>query len=119
MLPAMLGGGGRSKAGQYADELLDRLGVGLRKDHRPAEMSGGEQQRVAIARALANQPILLLADEPTGNLDQENAELVFSTLLAVVRNTGLAALIATHNLDLASRVDRHVTLDNGILTEQR
>lgn len=119
MLPAMLGGGGRSKAGQYADELLDRLGVGPRKDHRPAEMSGGEQQRVAIARALANQPILLLADEPTGNLDQENAELVFSTLLAVVRNTGLAALIATHNLDLASRVDRHVTLDNGILTEQR
>ncbi len=119
MLPQMLGGGGRSKARHYADELLDRLGVGPRKNHRPAQMSGGEQQRVAIARALANRPILLLADEPTGNLDQENAQSVFDALLSAVRDTGLAALVATHNLDLAARMDCHIALDNGILTEQR
>ena len=82
-------------------------------------MSGGEQQRVAIARALANRPVLLLADEPTGNLDQENAKIVFDALMAVVRDNGLAVLIATHNLDLAALTDRHVALDNGILTEQR
>ena len=118
MLPQMLGGS-RSKARQYADELLDRLGVGSRKEHRPPQMSGGEQQRVAIARALANKPILLLADEPTGNLDQDNAESVLEALLAVVRDSQLSAIIATHNLDLASRMDRHVALGNGVLIEQR
>ena len=118
MLPHMLRGS-RSKARQYADELLERLGVGSRKEHRPPQMSGGEQQRVAIARALVNKPILLLADEPTGNLDQENAESVFEALLEIVRDTQLSALIATHNLNLASRMDRHVALDNGILSEQR
>jgi lipoprotein-releasing system ATP-binding protein len=119
MLPQMLGGGGKSKARAHADELLQRLGVAARRDHRPAQMSGGEQQRVAIARALANRPILLLADEPTGNLDQENADSVFDALLAAVRETGLAALIATHNLELAARMDRHIALDGGDLKEMK
>ena len=95
---------------QMIRELLDFLGLSGRLDHRPAEMSGGEQQRVAIARAVANAPRLLLADEPTGNLDPETAGHVFQTLLALVRATGLGALIATHNLDLAARMDRRVTL---------
>ena len=119
MLPQMIGGASKRRARQYADDLLACLDLLQRKNHRPAQMSGGEQQRVAIARALANRPVLLLADEPTGNLDQENAKIVFDALMAVVRNNGLAALIATHNLDLAARTDRHVALDNGILTEQR
>ncbi len=119
MLPQMIGGASKRRARQHADDLLARLDISQRKNHRPAQMSGGEQQRVAIARALANQPILLLADEPTGNLDQENAKSVFDALMAVVRDTGLTALIATHNLDLAARMDRHVALDDGILTEQR
>ena len=119
MLPQMIGGASKRRARQYADDLLARLDLLQRKNHRPAQMSGGEQQRVAIARALANRPLLLLADEPTGNLDQENAKIVFDALMAVVRDTGLAALIATHNLDLAARTDRHAALDNGILTEQR
>ncbi len=119
MLPQMIGGASKRRARQYADDLLARLDLLQRKNHRPAQMSGGEQQRVAIARALANRPVLLLADEPTGNLDQENAKIVFDALMAVVRDTGLAALIATHNLDLAARTDRHAALDNGILTEQR
>lgn len=119
MLPHMIGGAGKRRARKYADDLLARLDLLQRKNHRPAQMSGGEQQRVAIARALANRPVLLLADEPTGNLDQENAKIVFDALMAVVRDTGLAALIATHNLDLAARMDRHVALDKGILTEQR
>ncbi len=119
MLPQMIGGASKRRARQYADDLLACLDLLQRKNHRPAQMSGGEQQRVAIARALANRPVLLLADEPTGNLDQENAKIVFDALMAVVRDNGLAALIATHNLDLAARTDRHVALDNGILTEQR
>ncbi len=119
MLPQMIGGASKRRARQFADDLLARLDLSQRKNHRPAQMSGGEQQRVAIARALANRPVLLLADEPTGNLDQENAKIVFDALMAVVRDTGLAALIATHNLDLAARMDRHVSLDNGVLTEQR
>ena len=118
MLPQMIGGASKRRARQYADDLLACLDLLQRKNHRPAQMSGGEQQRVAIARALANRPVLLLADEPTGNLDQENAKIVFDALMAVVRDNGLAALIATHNLDLAARTDRHVALDNGILTEQ-
>jgi len=119
MLPQMIGGASKRRARQYADDLLACLDLLQRKNHRPAQMSGGEQQRVAIARALANRPVLLLADEPTGNLDQENAKIVFDALMAVVRDNGLAALIATHNLDLAARTDRHVALNNGILTEQR
>jgi lipoprotein-releasing system ATP-binding protein len=98
-------------------ELLDYLGLAARANHRPSELSGGEQQRVAIARAVANAPVLLLADEPTGNLDPETADRVFSALMALVRATGLAALIATHNLDLAARMDRRLTLRNGLLVE--
>ena len=118
MLPLMIGGVGKRPSRQHAFDLLDRLGVANRQNHRPTQLSGGEQQRVAIARALANKPVLLLADEPTGNLDQENADIVFDTLMVVVRDTGLAAIVATHNLRLASRMDRHVALDNGHLVEQ-
>jgi lipoprotein-releasing system ATP-binding protein len=94
-------------------ELLDHVGVADRASHRPAALSGGQQQRVAFCRALANRPKLLLADEPTGNLDPETSEQVFAALMALVRDTGLAALIATHNLDLAARMDRTVRLDKG------
>ncbi len=118
MLPQMIGGTGKRQARRYASELLERLGVAGRQNHRPTQLSGGEQQRVAIARALANRPVLLLADEPTGNLDLENADNVFEALMAVVRDTGLAALVATHNLSLAARMDCHVALDNGILVAQ-
>jgi lipoprotein-releasing system ATP-binding protein len=92
---------------------LDRVGVAARAEHRPAALSGGEQQRVAFCRALANRPKLLLADEPTGNLDPETSDQVFGALMALVRETGLAALIATHNLELAARMDRTVRLDQG------
>lgn len=119
MLPQMIGGVGKAPARRHAAELLDRLGVSGRQHHRPTQLSGGEQQRVAIARALANKPILLLADEPTGNLDQENADIVFNTLMTVVRDTGLAAIVATHNLRLAGQMDRHVALENGLLMEQQ
>ena len=96
-------------------ELLDRVGLADRRTHRPSELSGGEQQRVAICRALANRPRLLLADEPTGNLDPETSGRVFGMLLEVVRETGLAALIATHNHDLAARMDRTVRLEHGVI----
>ena len=118
MLPQLIGGTAKRRARQHASELLERLGIAGRQHHRPTQLSGGEQQRVAIARALANRPVLLLADEPTGNLDQENADNVFEALMTVVRDTGLAALVATHNTTLAARMDRHVALDNGILVEQ-
>ena len=118
MLPQLIGGTGKRRARQQASELLERLGIAGRQHHRPTQLSGGEQQRVAIARALANRPVLLLADEPTGNLDQEHADNVFEALMTVVRDTGLAALVATHNTTLAARMDRHVALDNGILVEQ-
>jgi lipoprotein-releasing system ATP-binding protein len=95
--------------------LLDRVGVGARATHRPAALSGGEQQRVAFCRALANEPSLLLADEPTGNLDPATSDQVFNTLMALVRETGLSALIATHNMDLARRMDRVVRLSNGVI----
>jgi lipoprotein-releasing system ATP-binding protein len=94
---------------------LRRVGLGERLSHRPARLSGGEQQRVAIVRALANDPKVLLADEPTGNLDHATAEGVMVTLIEVTRATGLAALIATHNLELARRLDRIVVLENGLL----
>ncbi len=96
-----------------ARELLEFMGIGEREDHRPSELSGGEQQRVAIARAVANGPKLLLADEPTGNLDPATSERVFNMLENLVRSSGLSALIATHNHDLAKRMDRVVTLENS------
>jgi lipoprotein-releasing system ATP-binding protein len=94
-------------------DLLARVGVAARADHRPAQLSGGEQQRVAFCRALANGPKLLLADEPTGNLDPATSDQVFGALMDLVRETGLSALIATHNMDLAARMDRIVRLDQG------
>jgi lipoprotein-releasing system ATP-binding protein len=117
MLPQMIRGLGRKIAGARAGELLTYLGLGERLKHRPAEMSGGEQQRVAIARAVANSPRVLLADEPTGNLDPKTADHVFGALTQLIRATGLAALVATHNLDLASRMDRRVALRDGVVVE--
>ncbi|ALK09125.1 Lipoprotein-releasing system ATP-binding protein LolD [Blastochloris viridis] len=113
MLPQMVLGLSKAEARRRAAELLSYLGLEKRLTHRPAELSGGEQQRVAIARAVANAPRLLLADEPTGNLDPRTADHVFNALLQLVRASGLAALIATHNLDLAARMDRQVTLRDG------
>jgi lipoprotein-releasing system ATP-binding protein len=117
MLPQMIRGLGRHEARTRAAELLSYLGLQNRLEHRPAELSGGEQQRVAIARAVANGPRVLLADEPTGNLDPRTAEHVFGALGQLVRASGLAALVATHNMDLAGKMDRRVTLRDGILTE--
>ena len=114
-LPMRAAGTGARSAAQRATELLDRVGLSARLDHRPSEMSGGEQQRVAFCRALANAPDLLLADEPTGNLDPETSDRVFAAMMDVVRETGLAAVIATHNLDLAGRMDRVLRLDGGAL----
>ena len=113
VLPQLADGVARAAAEARARELLDRVGLGPRAHHRPAEMSGGEQQRVAFCRALANQPLLLLADEPTGNLDPATSDQVFAVLMDLVRETGLSALIATHNLDLAARMDRRLRLDAG------
>jgi lipoprotein-releasing system ATP-binding protein len=115
MLPQMIAGMPRRRAQDKAAGLLDRVGLAPRAGHRPARLSGGEQQRVAIARALANDPKILLADEPTGNLDHATGEGVLNTLLELVRHTGLAALIATHNLDLARQLDRIVALEDGRL----
>ncbi len=117
MLPQMIRGLGKKIASERAGELLGYLGLGERVKHRPAEMSGGEQQRVAIARAVANSPRLLLADEPTGNLDPKTADHVFGALTQLIRATGLAALVATHNLELASRMDRRVALREGVVVE--
>jgi lipoprotein-releasing system ATP-binding protein len=111
----MIAGVARSTARDRAKALLGGFGLGARLDHLPGKLSGGEQQRVAIARALANGPRLLLADEPTGNLDVATAEAVFAELLSIVHEHGLAALIATHNPDLAARMDRIVTLRDGRL----
>ena len=115
VMPQLVRGLAKGEAEARARELLTFLGLAERLDHRPAELSGGEQQRVAIARAVANAPRLLLADEPTGNLDPQTAAHVFSTLLALVRASGLAALIATHNLDLAGRMDRRITIRDGLV----
>ncbi len=116
MMPQLIRGLKRGEAKSRASELLTFLGLGERLVHRPAELSGGEQQRVAIARAVANGPRLLLADEPTGNLDPGTAGHVFSVLMSLVRASGLAALVATHNLDLAARMDRRVTIRDGQIT---
>ena len=115
MLPQMIAGVPRSRARTKAAALLDQVGLAPRAQHRPARLSGGEQQRVAIVRALANDPNLLLGDEPTGNLDHATGESVLNALLDLVRRTGLAALIATHNLDLARRLDRVLALEDGRL----
>jgi len=113
MMPQLIKGLPRNEAAERAAMLLDYMQIGKRAQHRPAELSGGEQQRVAIARAVANAPLVLLADEPTGNLDPGTASYVFQALEALVRQSGLAALIATHNHELAARMDRRVTLANG------
>jgi lipoprotein-releasing system ATP-binding protein len=115
MLPQMIGGIRRADARRKAEALLGRVGLAERLAHRPARLSGGEQQRVAIVRALANDPKILLADEPTGNLDHTTAAGVMETLIEIVRAHGLAALIATHNLELAARLDRTVMLEDGLL----
>jgi len=118
MLPQMMAGVRKGIAREKAAALLDSVGLMKRYAHRPAKLSGGEQQRVAIARALANDPRVLLADEPTGNLDLETAERVFSLLQKLIAESNLAALIATHNLDLAKRLDRHFLLEYGLLVRQ-
>jgi lipoprotein-releasing system ATP-binding protein len=117
ILPQLIRGLGRAEAKRRAGELLDYVGLLPRRTHRPAELSGGEQQRVAIARAVANAPRLLLADEPTGNLDPHTAEHVFDAMMSLVRATRLGALVATHNMDLAARMDRRVTLRDGKVIE--
>ena len=117
MLPQMIRGLGAREARSRATELLSYLGLKERLTHRPAELSGGEQQRVAIARAVANAPRILLADEPTGNLDVRTAERVFATLGQLVRASGLAAIVATHNLDIAAQMDRRVTIRDGVVVE--
>jgi len=114
-LPQMIAGVVKRDAERRGMELLDKLGLAGRRDHLPGKLSGGEQQRVAIARALANRPALLLADEPTGNLDVGTADVVFNELLRVVRSENVAALIATHNPELAGRMDRRLTLREGKL----
>jgi lipoprotein-releasing system ATP-binding protein len=113
MMPQLISGLPKADARERAEQLLDYMRIGHRADHRPAELSGGEQQRVAIARAVANAPLVLLADEPTGNLDPETAGYVFEALDALVRQSGLSAVIATHNHDLASLMNRRVTLHDG------
>jgi lipoprotein-releasing system ATP-binding protein len=118
MLPQMIAGVGRRAARDKAAALLERIGLGARFEHRPARLSGGEQQRVAIARALANDPQIVLADEPTGNLDHTTAEAVLAILIELVRGSRLATLIATHNLDLARRLDRIVALEDGRLSSR-
>ncbi len=117
MMPQRIAGKSRAAAELEAKRLLDVMGLSQRMTHRPSQLSGGEQQRVAIARALANHPKVLLADEPTGNLDPRTAAGVFDALINLVRSEGLAALVATHNLDLASRMDRALVLHEGRLIE--
>ncbi|MCO5131124.1 MAG: ABC transporter ATP-binding protein [Xanthobacteraceae bacterium] len=118
MMPQMIRGLKRSEAAARSRELLAYLGLEERVTHRPAELSGGEQQRVAIARAVANAPRVLFADEPTGNLDPHTADHVFQALMQLVRATGVAMLIATHNMDLAARMDRRVSLEGGRIVER-
>jgi len=117
VLPQMIAGKSRDQAAEEAKQLLSLLGLGARLTHRPAQLSGGEQQRVAIARALANRPRILLADEPTGNLDPRTSGGVFDALLEITRAQGLAALIATHNFQLAARMDRALVLEQGRLVD--
>jgi lipoprotein-releasing system ATP-binding protein len=118
-MPRRIAGAGREEAAAEAKRLLALVGLAERTDHRPAQLSGGEQQRVAMARALANRPRVLLADEPTGNLDPRTADGVFEMLIELVRSEGLAALIATHNHDLSEKMDRTLLLDKGVLVERQ
>ena len=117
VIPQLISGTPNSKANVQSAELLKALGLDGRLEHRPAELSGGEQQRVAIARAIVNRPRILLADEPTGNLDPGTADRVFEQLLKIVKATGLAAIVATHNYELAMRMDRVLRLEDGKLNE--
>lgn len=117
MMPQLIAGKTHKQALERAMQLLGQVGMGHRLTHRSGQLSGGEQQRVAIARSLANEPRLLFADEPTGNLDPHTAELVFAQLMHIVRETGLAALIATHNPELAAKMDRRITVKEGVLVE--
>lgn len=117
VLPQLANGTAAAEAEARGRDLLGRVGVAERADHRPAALSGGEQQRVAFCRALANKPQLLLADEPTGNLDPATSDRVFAALMELVRETGLSALIATHNMELAARMDRVVRLESGKVVE--
>jgi lipoprotein-releasing system ATP-binding protein len=117
MLPQMIRGLARNEARKRAAELLSYLGLKARLEHRPGELSGGEQQRVAIARAVANAPRLLLADEPTGNLDPKTSAHVFGVLEQLVHASGFAAIVATHNMDLARRMSRRVTIEDGKIVE--
>lgn len=116
VLPQLANGVSQRDAAAHADRLLDTVGLKDRAGHRPAELSGGEQQRVAFCRALANKPKVLLADEPTGNLDPGTSDTVFAALMDLVRASGMSALIATHNLELAARMDRMVRLEAGVLS---
>lgn len=116
VLPQMIAGASPESAAVRAEELLTRLGLGERLHHRPAKLSGGEQQRVAVARALANRPKLVLADEPTGNLDEKTADIVLAEFMQLVRSEGSAALVATHNERLAAKMDRVVRLHDGVLS---
>jgi lipoprotein-releasing system ATP-binding protein len=117
MIPQLLAGVKKRHAKARALELLSNFGLFERASHRPAELSGGEQQRVAIARAVANSPCVLLADEPTGNLDPHTSDRVFDELIYFIKASGVAALMATHNFDLAARMDRVLRLDDGLLIE--
>ena len=119
MMPLLISGVDKKQAQQRATELLEKMGLSHRLKHRSGELSGGEQQRTAIARALANNPTLLLADEPTGNLDPATSEKVFNELLNLVRETGFSALIATHNPDLAAKMDRRIHLTDGKIVEEK
>ncbi len=117
MMPQLIAGVKEKNAEAHAKDLLKEVGLSHRLTHRAGQLSGGEQQRVAIARALANSPALLLADEPTGNLDPKTADEVFDTFLRIVRQTGLSALLATHNPELAQKMDRRITVSNGCIQE--
>jgi lipoprotein-releasing system ATP-binding protein len=117
VMPQLIAGVAKAQAEARAKDLLSRLGLSARFAHRPAELSGGEQQRVAIARAIANRPLLLLADEPTGNLDPDTSHRVHEEFLRLIHDEGLGALIATHNIDLAKRMSRIVSLNRGVLVD--
>ena len=119
MMPQLIAGVKENDAKERAKELLATVGLSHRLTHRAGQLSGGEQQRVAIARALANRPALLLADEPTGNLDPKTADEVFDTFLKIVRETGLSALLATHNPELAAKMDRRISVVDGKIVEQK